>query len=98
MTKATLRSARQFASDNKGRANTAKSALQFIARSQYPQAIPARLKPLRTKGDFTAAIIDLLAVLRHFCEARKIDFDEADQSAERHYEVEVEQARTGEEL
>ncbi len=84
MTKATLRSARQFAkATTKRRANTAKSALHgcVLARSQYPQAIPARLKPLRTKGDFTAAIIDLLADIRHFCEARKIDFDEADQKA-----------------
>jgi hypothetical protein len=91
------RSARRFTADNRRRANTVRSALQFIARSQYPQANP-RLKPLRTKGDFTNAVVDLLADIRHFCEARKIAFDEADHSADRHYIAEVEQARTGEEL
>lgn len=38
---------------------------------------------VRTEGD--AAVIDLLADLRHFCEARGMDFDDLNRIAGNHY-------------
>ena len=35
------------------------------------------------------AVIDLLADLRHFCAARRIDFDSCDRMAQRHFEAEI---------
>jgi hypothetical protein len=96
MNKVTLRSARQYTRDNKRRANTVKSALQNIARSQYPQA-DARLQPLRTEEEFRTALVDLLADIRHYCDSSRIAFHDLDQSAHRHYTAEVVQGRTGEE-
>jgi hypothetical protein len=34
-------------------------------------------------------VIDLLADLRHFCKARRIDFDHCNLVAQAHYEAEV---------
>jgi len=35
------------------------------------------------------AVIDLLADLRHFCAARRIDFDSCNRMAQRHFEAET---------
>ena len=49
-----------------------------------------------THGDAEAAIVDLLADIRHWCDAEKARFAELDRTAYMHYSAEVVQARTGE--
>ena len=47
----------------------------------------------QARGDAPAvcdeAVIDLLADLRHFCAARRIDFDECNRVAETHFHAEL---------
>jgi hypothetical protein len=49
------------------------------------------------RGDYPAicdeAVIDLLADLRHFCEARRIDYGSCDRIAQRHFEAETGEQR-----
>jgi hypothetical protein len=47
----------------------------------------------QARGDKPAicdeAVVDLLADLRHFCAARRIDFDECNRIAETHFDAEL---------
>jgi len=57
-----------------------------IARCALSAAIAAR-------GDYPVisddAVIELLADLRHFCAARRIDFEKCDRMADAHFETEI---------
>ncbi|MCK9521181.1 MAG: hypothetical protein M0R74_19485 [Dehalococcoidia bacterium] len=47
------------------------------------------MTPYDEGGSLKDSVVDLLADLRHFCRVEYIDFDEANQIAERHFQVEV---------
>ena len=49
------------------------------------------------RGDCEHAVIDLMANIRHWCDAEHAQFFELDRIAHMHYTAEVVQARTGEE-
>ena len=81
--------ARHFARNNKRCADTIRFILQSQARADAP------IQPIRKREDYQTGIVDLLANVRHFCDAKGIKFHEADDDAHRHYTAEVVQARTG---
>jgi hypothetical protein len=91
-----VKQARRYARDNKKRADIVGLALQHINKQHQARA-DAPTQPIRTYEDYRTALVDLLANVRHFCDAKGIAFHEADDSAHRHYSAEVVQARTGEE-
>jgi hypothetical protein len=51
----------------------------------------------QSRDGSSTGIIDLLADIRHYCDAYELDFGKLDKTAYRHYTAEVVQARTGEE-
>jgi hypothetical protein len=52
-------------------------------------------KPLRARGEYETALTDLLAHIRHFCDAKGLDFGNVDETAYGHYTAEVVKARRG---
>ena len=72
---------RQFRKENRDRAERVKNLLQSAQHVR--------------RGLEATDISDLLADIRHWCDANKQDFGELDASAYRHYSAEVVQARTG---
>ena len=94
MSRLNLKQARRFARNNKRCANIVRLALQDIAK-QHQERADIPVQPLRGREDYQTAIVDLLTNVRHFCDAKGIEFHEADDSAHRHYTAEVVQARTG---
>ena len=86
--------ARHFARNNKKCADSIGFILQQIVKHSQTRA-DARIQPIRKREDYQTGIVDLLANVRHFCDAKGIKFHEADDDAHRHYTAEVVQARTG---
>src|SRR5438067_3570646 len=86
--------ARHFARNNKKCADSIRFVLQQIVKQSQARA-DRPIQPIRKREDYQTAIVDLLANVRHFCDAKGIEFHEADDSAHRHYTAEVVQARTG---
>lgn len=84
-----------------------KSPIRNAARTRYQRENRARTIRVRdilnecysakTENSETA-LTDLLADIRHFCDAKELAFSDVDRRAHEHYSAEIVQARTGAEV
>ena len=61
----------------------------LAARAEKVVKHYSRVPGYEGEADWMADVTDLLADLRHFCQAHGLDFDELDGLAERHFEAEM---------
>lgn len=86
--------ARKYSRENKRCGEIVRKALLNIQKAHCERA-DAPCKPYRHRSEYETAVTDLLANIRHFCDAKGLDFGCLDNDAYGHYSVEVVQARTG---
>ncbi len=85
---------KRYARENRQCGEAVRKQLQ-AARLVACKRNDAPSEPLRSKEDYSLAITDLLANIRHLCDMKGLDFALLDGDAYEHYTQEVVQGQTG---